>query len=53
MARKLECGQMPQDFFCMNSSSPERKSKNLCKVAESFSMCAVPLFTPGLSYPQQ
>jgi hypothetical protein len=53
MARKLECGQMPQDFFCMNSSSPERKSKNLCKVAESFSMCAVLLFTPGLSYPQQ
>jgi hypothetical protein len=33
MARQLGCGQMPQDCFCMNSSSPERKSKNLCKVA--------------------
>jgi hypothetical protein len=53
MARQLGCGQMPQDCFCTNSSSPERKSRNLLKLVEFFSMCAVLLSTPGLSYLQQ
>jgi hypothetical protein len=52
MARQLGCGQMPQDCSCTNSSSPERKSKNSCTVAESSITCAVPLSTPGLLCPQ-
>jgi hypothetical protein len=48
MARQLGCGKMPQGYFCMNSSSPGRKSKNLCTAVEFSIMCAVLLFTPGL-----
>jgi hypothetical protein len=53
MDRQLGCGQMPRDCFCMNSSSLERKLKNLLKPASFFSMYAVHLFTPGPSHLQQ
>jgi hypothetical protein len=52
MARQIGCGQMPQDCSCMNSSSPERKSKRVCNVAGSSIMCVVPLSTHVLSCPQ-
>jgi hypothetical protein len=53
VARQLGCGQMPQDYSCMNSSNLERKSRKICNPEGSLSMNAVQLFTPGLSHPQQ
>jgi hypothetical protein len=53
MARQLGCGQMPPRLFLHEFLKLERKSNNSCTVAESSIMCAVPLPTPGLLYPQQ
>jgi hypothetical protein len=44
MAIQLGCGQVPQGYFFMNSSSPERKLRNLCKPEESLSISAAQLF---------
>jgi hypothetical protein len=49
MARQLGCGQVPQGYSFMNSSSPKRISRNPCKQKGSSSTSAAQLFMhPGL-----
>jgi hypothetical protein len=53
MARQLGYGQMTPRLFLHEFLNPERKSRNLLKLAEFFNMHAFLLFIPGLSFPQQ
>jgi hypothetical protein len=49
MARQLGCSQVPQGYSFMNSSSPERISRNPYKQKGSLSISAAQLFMhPGL-----
>jgi hypothetical protein len=49
----LDVARCLQDYFFMNSSNPEKKSKKMRNPEGFFSMNATQLFTPGLSHPQQ